>query len=271
MSSVNDLILEELWNGEIRVEFNVLDCDIAAIERPFPCNVLLPRISYLPVHCGEIVDYFHSKALELSSDIWYEFDGRMLNCTLPIGLLYDFYVGDGSVDGPWKINIRFQGGPLLTSQQSISSNSKFSEKMYFHLLKQSLHILHGSSRMFNNLSIEQQGALWKSISSKNHTQFHTILSGVQYSDSPPKNIPIRLVEVGTSGDGLQVRQKSVHSSKETGNQRTCGEILQDDFHYQASVSEVMIHGVAVPTEAPICSLWEVMKYGDLFLYIIVRR
>lgn len=196
-----------------------------------------------------------------------------------------------------KIMVHFQAFPvqkLLKCTTSVQC-----EQMYFHSLKQALFVLHGNTRAFNELSVEQQRKLWQSTQTGNLIEFEGVAVAMRpLSDSNGtrsiqslRGLPVRVVR--KNKPTLQ-RPVSIFKHAETGTiptrSKTCAgsdpvetsarpvvrtllQVLSEDFGIAAESSErkCIIQGVDVPLHAPIYDLWRLMSHADLFLYIIIRE
>lgn len=268
---MNNLIQEELWKGEIGVEFQLAETDVATGNRTLSWNVMLPRMAYLTAHTNPVLEYFQEKALEFSSEVWYESSSQVMNCSLPIGLLYDHFISkavsfNDNSESPWTITVHFQTNHKASP--GLATDPKVIEKRYFHALKQSIHILCGSSRLFNELSIEEQSLLWKItsnpklVSGDSMATFDKLLKAI----GTVKNLPVRLL----TEDGF-VRQRCVKLVDGHGKMKTLADVIKQDFHCDIVSPTIVMHGVEVPPNAEVYSVWESLKYSDLFLYILIVK
>jgi hypothetical protein len=86
-----------------------------------------------------------------------------------VGVLYDLY-GEGMRE--MHITVHFQAFPSQTILKCVSPAD--SEQFYFHSLKQALYVLHGKTKPFNKLSVEQQRALWQAVRDSQREAFEDI-------------------------------------------------------------------------------------------------
>lgn len=82
--------LDDLWNGMIPTEFSMCASDVASVNPPEKIHVclymfyglmpqlLLPRMSYLPVAADTAIDQFKRLAVEFDHEIWFAFEGEAL-------------------------------------------------------------------------------------------------------------------------------------------------------------------------------------------------
>lgn len=215
-----------------------------------------------------------------------------LSSTFPTGLLFDQHNTGSS---PWKIVVHFQAFPsslLLKCSGPIES-----EHFYFHSLKQALFLIHGTTRLFNEMAVEQQRKLWNSVQSGDMAGFESVsgslrppalLEGsnanflptrtVLSAISEVKAIPVRLIQIKSP---VMQRPVAVWKGGESGeglSLRTLGEVLLEDFSGaypppdagDKGPVQCIVQGVEVPLDAPMYDLWRMMSHCDLFLYITLR-
>ena len=66
---------QELWKGFIPIEFKMDSESLAAPVEPGPFYSFSSRYSYIAVAAVDAVECLRPSALELSSDVWFEYDG----------------------------------------------------------------------------------------------------------------------------------------------------------------------------------------------------
>ena len=66
---------QELWKGFIPIEFKMDKESLAAAVEPGPFYAFSSRYSYIAVAAVDAIECLRSSALELSSDVWFEYDG----------------------------------------------------------------------------------------------------------------------------------------------------------------------------------------------------
>jgi hypothetical protein len=116
---------------------------------------------------------------------------------VPVGVLYDLF-GEGRRE--MHITVHFQAFPSQTILKCVSPVD--SEQFYFHSLKQALYVLHGKTKPFNDLSVEQQRALWQAVRDSHREAFEEISATFRLSApllanmaavKDVKGIPIRVL------------------------------------------------------------------------------
>lgn len=170
-----------------------------------------------------------------------------------------------------------------------------SEHFFFHSLKQAVFLLYGSTRLFNELSVEVQHQLWNSVQTNDHNVYRTIadqLISVELANQTQlcavKSLPVRVVRkdkptvqrpisLFVSTKDPAVNDDTAPESADSAVQKTLRDVLLMDLGTQLDISaatvdtvECVIHGIGIPLDAPIFDLWRLMCHCDLFLYVVVR-
>jgi hypothetical protein len=115
--------------------------------------LLTPRINYLVYILAKVKSYFDDfvdpETMNNHDDMWFEFNGKPMDWMIPIGVLFDTLIGEGSYQQskvsqlPWEITFHYRNCPDITKLEKTSTfqvgvdNMKFS---YINSLKES-HIL----------------------------------------------------------------------------------------------------------------------------------
>lgn len=142
--------------------------------------------------------------------------------------------------------------------------------LFFHQVKQALHLLHGRTTKFYELTSEQQRDLWEvAAAEKPQSDFdrvaHIFDPVLPSGPEAVKLLPLRVVR----HDGVVV-QKPSHVLREDGSERSLREVLCEDFgmeEEQQEVEEVFIQGISLSKDSPVYTLWSLLRHQDLFLYI----
>lgn len=217
---------------------------------------------------------------------------------MPIGVLYDSEIaGQGDQLAPWDVTVHFQHFP--SSEVLPCDRLADSEKLYFHSLKQALHLLHGSTRLYNEFTIASQERLWRAVCSADGGEYAAAASPLLPVDARAiGRLPVRLVYSDTLDQRSRCLQRPVACVSCNGCAlRTLSDVLTEDFApfmegtaprlseqqqqqrqvAAASVPKtewcrfVMIQGIEVPLDAPAIDVWQLMHHCDLFLYISLPR
>eukprot|EP01041_Mallomonas_annulata_P013029 gene13029-27494_t len=118
-------------------------------------------MSYLPVVAEEAVNCFRTSLPDFDNEVWFEYEGIPLKANLPIGVIFDLVFKKDVSDLPWNITIHYRGFP---ADKIMKCGSKaVALKTYAHSIKQSLYLLTGNTRPFNELSIIKQNQIWEAI------------------------------------------------------------------------------------------------------------
>jgi hypothetical protein len=140
-----------------------------------------------------------------------------------------------------------------------------------HNLKQALHLMHGSTRIFNSLSVDDRSQLWESISTGSRTLYQQVAAEMKGTAENIRNIPVRMV----FANGRPTIQKPVPVKFQDDTVVTLESLLglwypdlqPRDYDYE---DRVFVQGIGIPIDVPIYEIWRLFAHGDLFLYICVR-
>jgi hypothetical protein len=292
---MNESLQGELWKGLIPIEFTMDISDIATNEFVDSHYLLASRFSYLYEISQETIAYFQTKAIEISSLIWYECQGVELKHYLPVGVLYDMYdyenkslsSNESQEFRPWKIIIHFQK-PVKGLLTVISANE--TQRVYFHTIKQALHQLYGSTSDFNLLTIENQNQLWKAVNSGSLEQFRTAQSILAPEKQAIRQIPLRVFI-----DDV-VRQKLVRPYRSSASSSSAAfssavetvesrkvEVIEEPNLLQTVLIEdfqvvnlvdylIVVQGIIIEQLlVPIVSFYVHMRHSDFYLYILLIK
>lgn len=162
---------------------------------------------------------------------------------------------------------------------------RYCERLFFHSLKQALHLLHGSSRAFSELSLEQQLDLWLSPAGRRKWDSFASVRSVLIPRSPleTKHLPVRVVDM----NGTQ-RLRLVKAVDDEGIVRTLGQALLDELQLPSMANNeheedysstnegfddsriiVVAQGLQLPWTAPLFELWKRLSHADLVLYLLL--
>lgn len=155
-------------------------------------------------------------------------------------------------------------------------------------------MIYGNTRLFNELSVEEQKKLWLAVQTTNQQLYEEVADrfrpSVQCDSKLVKSLPIRVlrpqkptvqrpVSLTSSGD--------CNNNQNNGNNnvyKTLREVLCSDFGVDLRQSlpgnhlstpstqdelslKIIIQGIEVPLDSPILELWSIMRHCDFFLYI----
>jgi len=205
----------EIWNGFIPIEFSLAESDLSATESPDPYYTSVSRYSYISAAAEDVVSFFRTSAVDLSSHVWFEYQGVPLRANVPIGCLFDMH-GDGGIL-PWKVVVHFQWFPMGKIIMCCCRDD--ARRYFYHGLKQCMFILYGNLRSFSQLTEEDQTRLWESIAGGERLSFDVGVKGLIESRDSVRKVPLRayvsvLVATGRGeeetegGSGLQLSSSS---------------------------------------------------------------
>lgn len=200
-----------------------------------------------------------------------------------MGVLYDLY-GTVAHHKPWVIAVHFQPPPDAAGVDLDRAAVRYCERLFFHSLKQALHLLHGSSRAFSEMSLEQQSDLWLSpFSRKKWDSFASVRSFLMpRSPLEIKHVPVRVVTM----KGMQ-RLRLVKAVDDEGILRTLRQALIDELQLPSAASDtieeedsasmiedsdktvIVAQGIQIPLTAPLYELWRRLCHADLVLYLLL--
>lgn len=194
--------------------------------------------------------------------------------------------GDGwtSLGGPWEVVIHFHRFP---HDQLLRCDLERIREQYYHSLKQALHLLHGSTIPFSNLSLERRSEMWEGACTGEFAKYAPGFRDLVPLRETVRLIPVRLIQHGTpaiqkpvtisvplavSNHSSTDTDATAPSTSESTRDTTLGNVINSFLQHHASRGEdlsVLVQGVAVPLHASIFEVWATLSSADLFLYIVV--
>lgn len=137
------------------------------------------------------------------------------------------------------------------------------ESSYFHSLKQALFLLHGSTRVFNELSTERQKALWQAVSQSQPELCEDLIQHFRPAQDKAGAIPVRVSIAGL------IRQKRIRTS-DSSKELMLSDVLTQFGVIREKGATVLVQGVVLSEDLPIYAAWRLLHHADLFLYLIVQ-
>lgn len=216
---------------------------------------------------------------------------------LPLGALYDLYAEQSR---SMHIVVHFQAFPAQRILKC--ANAADCEHFFFHSLKQATFLLHGHTRLFNDLSVPQQQALWRAVCSTDQSAYDSVIASLlpaapaycltndaalnQHAHKDIKSIPVRVLRrdkptLQRPVSLFKTQRSSADGAQGSGAEcsampvKTVQDVLLQDFGTALSLPaecyslEIRIQGISVPPEAPIYDIWRLMCHCDLVLYIVL--
>ncbi|TYZ67566.1 hypothetical protein PybrP1_001350 [[Pythium] brassicae (nom. inval.)] len=244
---------QRLWHGCVPVVFSLHPSEVTTLHAPRPFYAMVPRMSYLVAQTREVVEYFRDAAPPIGvgglpgAGIWFEAAGVPLKWHLPFGVLWDLLGGDALL--PWQVTVRFQGFPV--DELLPCENEKSVETHFMHSLKQSQiwtsvikNDVHGYREAARDL-----------LQSEDPSSLRFVPIRVHFNRAPAVQMPITPL----TNDH---REKTLHD--------VLSYLLPDVF--PSHECAVVVHGIPVPPEVSLLSLYRNFAYADGFLYVsIVAR
>lgn len=210
--SINLALREQIWNGCVPVLFDMATNEVINKKDPVSIFLLLPRISYLPLVTEKVHNHFATYAPALSDGMWFEFNGNLLKCNFPIGVLYDLYIheqyknpnennnnhdnNDGKIDQNddpvWKIIVHFQSYP---SEDVIMrcDNINVVKILFFNYLKQSVFLAYNNINAIASLKKDDQNALWNGVCKADYNLYFPIYQSISNKHSKMMRYPFRII------------------------------------------------------------------------------
>lgn len=272
MSATQELVA----GGRIPVSFDMHDSEVTSMQRPAMYFCMAPRTSYLPLVSSLAKEAFQEHAPDIGgsvSEIWFEYDNRALRWNLPIGVLYDYYSTYFGATLPFKITMRFQGFPKANLLPCATERDV--ENAFFNSMKQALCLRFNTAQRLMEMAKDEQEALWDSVLyGKRFERIRSLVDEVEREQTATlSQLPLRVVS--KMNNQLSVLQSSVviyphHQAMMI----TLGDavnkvLLNNGVAVDEEQHDFKIHGISVPSDAPVVKVWEEMCYADLFLYVVV--
>ncbi|KAF1326514.1 Autophagy protein 5, partial [Globisporangium splendens] len=251
-------IEQKLWCGRIPVVFSLHPSEVTTLHAPRPFYAMIPRMSYLVAQTREVVEYFRDAAPPFGglhgAQIWFEAPGGTpLKWHLPFGVLWDMLGGsdDASVL-PWPITVHFQGFPSEEPQAGDVLAQRVDESDY------------GDAGSPAESDLDQRHQNYREATKELH---------MEASDSVSPSNPLRMLPIRVHVDKEPAIQMPIapFSSGAEGQEKTLHDVLSyllpDLFPSQEC--KVVVHGIPVPPEVSVLSLYRNFAYPDGFLYVSV--
>eukprot|EP00918_Siedleckia_nematoides_P087453 GHVU01192390.1.p1 GENE.GHVU01192390.1~~GHVU01192390.1.p1 ORF type:complete len:414 (+),score=57.04 GHVU01192390.1:979-2220(+) len=274
----------EVLAGKVLLSIRLDPSEVASVGQPSALYVLVPRTSYPPQLIERAFAHFKqfaTPAFGRAVEPWFEFAGRPIQWAVPLGLHLDLLCG---VDPPfpWQLTFRFRNFPR-EGLPSYEGSGHF-QSAFMNALKQSLLLLHGTPRPFQELSKQAQLQLFDAAWACDVASFCSVCPRLQ----PPegiKRIPLRLHVGGPpylhalAGVHVAATRTTAEAVKSPyGDSPSLLEVLRDlvpslfvpSEGSIASDVEVIVHGVAAPLEAPLAWLHVHCAYLDGALHVAIR-
>lgn len=255
------LVLREIWEGKIPVEFCLASNEIAAVEPPKPFYVLVPRISYFPLVLEKAQKYFSGFVTEEDGDeLWLDYQGIPLKWHYPIGVIYDLYKTDEAL--PWQITLHFKDFP---ETDLIRCHSKEAVEAHFMQAVKEADQLKHKAEVINSMQKIDHKQLWNGLASDRFDQFWAVNKRLMENnvETPIRHVPFRIYQYDRP-----FVQKLCKPFKENGDRLTMEELVTEVIpSFDFSKSRLVSHGIEIPRETPMLWLAENLAYPDNFIHL----
>lgn len=217
---------------------------------------------------------------------WLEFDGVPLRWNYPVGLLLDQLVpqlgaqgapqgaqgapqeAQGAPQGCWHLTLRHRSYPEgyvlpLQSLEDVRAH-------WLNQLKESCYVLNGTAKPVMQLSTSDTALLWDSVLRHDLHDFWSVFGKLLPGPGRAKHIPTRFYFT-VSDKVIDLPIGDAHDTDTV----TVGEVLHGFFPdlfgspHAHQDPKPLVHGIVVPTEAPLLQLYRECVYIDGFLHITI--
>lgn len=248
------------------------------------------RNSYVPTFLPLLVEYFSVYVEGLATiPVWLEYDETPLKWNLPVGVLYDTLTlpetnrrEDSNI---WTLHLRFKDQyPKTTiipfiytvtdddNDSSVIDYAKSLHELMVNQLKQSCFVMNGTAKPMLNLSKEDSTKLWESIENHNLAHYNQVNKRICPLDtSLLLRVPVKVYIPGLG----QTIQHPVSPFNVNGTPSTLRNVIEANIPQLNQVPDkkltALIHGIIVDDmlDTPVIQFWDLFKYMDNFLHIVV--
>ncbi|XP_035687247.1 autophagy protein 5-like isoform X2 [Branchiostoma floridae] len=260
-------VLRELWDGRLPIKFNLAADEVASMEHPEPCYLLVPRQSYFPLVADKVQRYFLKyTANSQGEEMWLEYEGQPLKWHYPIGVLFDLHASSTML--PWSLVVHFQKFP---EDELLHCPGKDAVESHFMSSVKEADTLKHRGQVINGMQKKDHKQLWMGLQNDKFDQFWAINRRLMEhgEENCFKHLPFRLYQADKP-----CIQRLFRPITEEGEQRLLGDLVREVapqvFNTEEDTSgswKVVIQGVEPPMETPVQWLSEHFSYPDNFLHI----
>jgi autophagy-related protein 5 len=213
---------------------------------------MVSRQTYFPLVLDKVHKHFvdHVSPTSKSNEIWLEFNGTLLKWHYPVGLLYDLYVYDASIETvtlPWLIHVHFDVILLFKigifsildfflknfpEEELLRCPNKETVEAYFMSTLKEAASLKNRGKIIHDMQDRAHKQLWKGFQTENFDQFWSINKKLMEMASDLeivdyfKHIPFRIYQ-----SNQNFIQKLFSPVSETGEKRTLRDLLVSVFNF----------------------------------------
>ncbi|KAK5949164.1 Autophagy protein 5 [Knufia fluminis] len=238
-----DAIQQQIWDARIPLEIRLSASESRLYDQSEPYVISFPRLAYLPFLLPRLLNYFSE---ELIADIetispeagYFTFDGVPLKWHFPIGLLYDIYVlSTQDVEShdaersltfngkavPFRLEVRFSQSSASTQQlHLISPSPAVVQDSFINSVKEADFLRSGTAKPIMSLSAADSKLLWSSTQENDLAVFSRIHAGLLPSNTPWRNIPLRVyLPSTTAGTDVEPEENvTIEAASEQGKNKS---------------------------------------------------
>ncbi|MBX9718837.1 MAG: autophagy protein 5, partial [Microbacteriaceae bacterium] len=254
-------------------------------EAPSPYYLMASRLSYFPIVCAEVIDYFRNlfPDLPLDSEFWLAAPGLSstsfssasssststsnevpLKWQYPIGVLFDMYGNPQSY--PWKLILRFKDFPeqLLRCEKGVETVRWH----YMQVLKEASYLKFRTKAQVHRMPLKQQRNLWQAVSTipPHYDLFHQTIQPL--AGDTIISLAIRVLQPTKSNS---FKQSPVIPLNADGSEKTLKAVLQEilQTEFSPASQRVVIQGISAPLDSSIVWLSKICMHPEHFLWIVV--
>ncbi|KAH7149463.1 autophagy protein Apg5-domain-containing protein [Dactylonectria estremocensis] len=248
-------ISQTLWNARIPLHIT----HPASPTTPFVTSI--PRFSYLALLLPRLSTFFDSPC----SSFHFE-DVQLRN--LAVGLLVDLY----QPPLPWRLTVNEGVGWDIADT-------------FLNCVKEADFIRNGNANQIMKMSKDHTTQLWNSVIDNDHAGFNRINTRLLNAPTALKHVPVRVYVPSTphgtdashpsEPGSFKVIQSLIPANTSGRKPKLLGQALKDALPglFPSSrdpiLAKVVMHGAAVPFEAPLEDLMREASYPDGWLCLVV--
>ena len=288
---------EASWRARVPTLFTLAPEEVTTLKPPPPLFKNLPSQATLPMFHQDIIDHFLPFAPPLvdSSQLWFQACEQTLKWHIPIGILFDLLKND--LDQlPFVVTVHFTSFP---NQTLLNCSTKAAEAVLLSALKESCHLMCGTTQPINSLSSQTQSDLFRAVANADHPAFDKVHTNLRRAMTAhlgmdtfePRVLPVRVYAALDTW-----RQLPVARFRQDGQEVTLGDALcaclADSFAVDSHVAcdahaedeegsgeegtregdlrkqrHALVQGVSVPLRTKVSWLCEAYSHPDGFLYV----
>ncbi|GBF62158.1 autophagy protein [Trichophyton mentagrophytes] len=281
MAAASQTIRQQIWEGCLPLQINLSKSECRVFDKAEPYIISFPRLSYLPFLLPRLLDFF--KPYLIGSDPvypyqgWFSFEGVPLKWHYPVGLLYDLYSStQPSLEQDWPDQ----------ELVGLDEQGRVMHDFFMNSVKEADFVRNGTGKSIMTLSREDSNKLWTSIQEHSFQTFHRVNNTLLPNISTPfRNVPLRIylpvaprsekpsIKVVQSQFPPKISTESAGTEKQiqtigTALHSVVPSLFPDDK--DTNMATPILHGAAVPMNAPLEEMVRCAAYADGWLNIVVR-